>query len=117
MGLFRENGKAIDPKFATYLATADLSDLHERLLVDLPHPTDPNRTFQRDLAERVEALVKRQAADQQDRAERLEHRDVARVLRELDEEYTGDVPDLPNDATEEQLDANEAYWQAHEDAE
>lgn len=97
IGLFREDGKPLDPRFANYLVTADLSALHERLLADIRHPTDPNRTFQGDLAERVSDMLKRQAGDGT-RAERLEHREVRKILEDLDAEYSAGNPTLPPDA-------------------
>lgn len=101
MGLFRQDGKPLDPKFANYLATADLSELHEQLLSDVPHPTDPSRSMQRDLTNRVSELYEKQVASGA-KSNRFEHRDVRNIVRKLSEEYQG-VPNLPAKPTEEQL--------------
>lgn len=65
MGLFRQDGKPLDPRFVAYLsskaANEDLEVFRSLLTPDAPHPTDPSRSLTQDLAERVREVGKKEA--------------------------------------------------------
>jgi len=100
MGMFIEDGKALDPKLANYLKTTDPSKfLEETFVNDKQHPTDPKRSKMKDLYAFIDKLHERMDATG---VKEFDPREMKHFLRELSDTY--DSP-FRNDKTDDNFDA------------
>ena len=89
MGIYQENGKAMDPAFANYLKTVDMNKfMEEKFLAHSPHPTDPTRNFTDDLKARFAQLNKKIMKRDNNQFKPYE---VDKIMKEVWEEYDTDT--------------------------
>lgn len=106
MGTYKVDGRAKDHEFAQYLKTVDKDALNDQAIaqLDVPHHSDPNRSFTKDLMQMIGDIQTKMKNSSTPTA--YNRRDVFNALEKLNKEYTGD--DLMND--EKALETLAAQW-------
>jgi hypothetical protein len=90
MGVYRQDGEAIDPKMAEFVKTVDKQkflDDHTGEHVTV-HPTDKTRTFQTDMQAKLKEMQSRKRKNQKVFPYQKE---LTLYMRELSEEYDIDA--------------------------
>lgn len=86
VGLYRQDGKALDGEFATALANVDpVKFAEDHVLERQVHPRDRSRTYLGDLEQAMETI--RQKQIRLGKPNEVDMRDVAKVLEDLGAEY------------------------------
>ena len=86
VGLYKQDGKALDGEFATALANVDpVKFAEDHVLERQVHPRDGSRTYLGDLKEAMETI--RQKQIRLGKPNEVDMRDVSKVLEDLGAEY------------------------------